>query len=71
MVKYEPVTLERGVTHDVRFEQWANKVWNYGSVGPSEVSLKDFPKDVILEMHNEAGQVVVAYKIYRCWVSEF
>jgi len=69
--KYEPITLERGVTHDIAFEQWANKVWNLGSGLGSEVSLKDFRKDIILELYNEAGQLVMAYKIYRCWVSEY
>lgn len=69
--EYDAITLERGVTHDVAFEQWANKVWNYGAGLGSEVSLKDFRKDVILELLNEAGQVVMTYRIYRCWVSEF
>lgn len=69
--KYDPITLERGVTHDIEFEQWANKVWNYSSGLGAEVSLKDFRKDLILEMYNEAGQLVIAYKIYRCWVSEY
>ena len=69
--KYEAITLERGVTHDVEFEAWANKVWHVGAGLGAEVSLKDFRKDVILEVYNEAGQVVLAYKIYRCWVSEF
>ena len=69
--EYEPVTLERGVTHDLEFEQWANKVWNFGSGLGAEVSLRDFRKDVILELYNEAGQLVLAYKLYRCWVSEF
>jgi phage tail-like protein len=69
--EYEDITLERGVTHDIEFEQWANKVWNYGSGLGSEVSLKDFRKDIILEIYNEAGQVAIAYKIYRCWVSEY
>ncbi|MEL7357791.1 MAG: phage tail protein [Cyanobacteria bacterium J06560_6] len=69
--KYEPIALERGVTHDKDFEQWANKVWNYGSGLGAEVSLQDFRKDIILELMNEAGQVVIAYNIYRCWVSEF
>jgi phage tail-like protein len=71
LTKYEAVTLERGVTHDVDFEQWANKVWNYGSGLGAEVSLKDFRKDIILELYNEAGQVVIAYRLFRCWVSEF
>jgi phage tail-like protein len=69
--EYEAITLERGVTHDKEFEQWANKVWNYGAGLGAETSLKDFRKDIILEVMNEAGQVAIAYKIYRCWVSEF
>ena len=69
--KYEAISLERGVTHDKEFEQWANKVWNYGSGLGSEVSLKDFRKDIIIEVYNEAGQLALAYKIYRCWVSEY
>ena len=69
--KYEAITLERGVTHDVAFEQWANKVWNYGSGLGLETSLRDFRKDVIIEVYNEAGQLVLAYKVYRCWVSEY
>src|SRR5881409_1196438 len=69
--EYEAVTLERGVTHDPEFEQWANKVWSVGATAGAEVSLADFRKDVTLELLNEAGQVVNAYHLYRCWVSEF
>jgi phage tail-like protein len=69
--EYEAITLERGVTHDTTFEQWANKVWSYGNGLGQEVSLQDFRKDITLEMYNEAGQKVIAYKIYRCWVSEW
>ena len=69
--KYEPITLERGVTHDTEFERWANKVWNWGSGLGSEVSLKDFRKDILLEVYNEAGQLAITYKIYNCWVSEY
>ena len=69
--KFEPITLERGVTHDVEFEAWANKVWNFGSALGAEVSLKDFRKDIRIEMYNEAGQLVLAYNVYRCWPSEY
>ena len=69
--KYEAITLERGVTHDTEFEKWANKVWNYGSGLGAEVSLKNFRKDLIIEVYNEAGQLALAYKVYRCWVSEY
>ncbi|MBP6237628.1 MAG: phage tail protein [Saprospiraceae bacterium] len=69
--EFEPIMIEQGVTHDIAFEQWANKVWNYGS-GPGErSSLKDFRKDISIELLNEAGQKVIAYNIFRCWVSEF
>jgi phage tail-like protein len=69
--KFEPITLERGVTHDKEFEQWANKVWNFGSGLGAEVSLRDFRKNVIIELYNEAGQLAIAYKVFRAWVSEF
>jgi phage tail-like protein len=69
--EYEAITLDRGVTHDKEFEQWANKVWNFGSGLGAEVSLKDFRKDIIIEVYNEAGQLALAYKVFRCWVSEF
>ncbi|MBO9713880.1 phage tail protein [Sphingomonas sp.] len=69
--EYDAITLERGVTHDLDFERWANKVWNWGSGNGGEVSLADFRKDIILELLNEAGQVALAYRIYRCWVSEY
>lgn len=69
--KYEAITLERGVTHDVDFENWANKVWNFGAGSGSEVSLQDFRKDIIIDVMNEAGQIVLSYKVFRCWVSEF
>lgn len=68
---FEGITLERGVTHDVEFEQWANKIWNYGSALGAEVSLADFRKDVILDFYNEAGQVAISYRIFRAWVSEY
>src|SRR6202047_4226783 len=69
--EYDAVTLERGVTHDTEFEKWANKVWDFGAGLGAEVSLKDFRKDIILEFYNEAGQLAIAYKVFRCWVSEF
>jgi phage tail-like protein len=67
--KFDPITLERGVTNDTEFEKWVNKVWNYGSGLGVEVSLKDFRKDIIIEIYNEAGQTALAYKVYRCWPS--
>jgi phage tail-like protein len=69
--KFEAIMLERGVTHDPDFEAWANLVWNVEAGLGAEVSLANFRKDIILEMYNEAGQLAIAYKIFRCWVSEF
>jgi phage tail-like protein len=73
---YDAITLEAGVTHDPTFEQWANKVWAYSlskttADNGSDVSLSDFRKDIIIELYNEAGQKVMAYNVYRCWVSEY
>ena len=73
--EYDAITLERGVTHDVAFEQWANKVWDYTNAqaqsADKEVSLADFRKEIIIDVFNEAGQKVLSYLVYRCWVSEF
>jgi phage tail-like protein len=69
--KFEAVTIERGVTHDIAFEQWANKVWNQGAGPGAELSLADFRKDITIDLFNEAGQKVISYNVYRCWVSEF
>jgi phage tail-like protein len=69
--QFEAITLERGVTHDTEFEQWSNKVWSLGARMGAEVSLEDFRKDIVLEFYNEAGQLALSYKVYRCWVSEY
>jgi phage tail-like protein len=69
--EYDAITLDRGVTHDLEFERWANKVWNYGAGLGAESSLRDFRKDLMLEVYNEAGQLAIRYKLYRCWVSEY
>jgi phage tail-like protein len=69
--EYDPITLERGITHDTAFEEWATKVWNFGAALGSEVSLKNFRKDIAIELMNEAGQTVMRYLVYRCWVSEY
>jgi phage tail-like protein len=68
---YDAITLERGVTHDPEFENWANKIWNLTAGPGSESSLKDFRKDIGIEFYNEAGQLVIAYRVFRCWVSEY
>ena len=66
--KYDAITLERGVTHDPEFENWANLAFNKNS---NSMSLKNFRKDITIEFLNEAGVLVIAYKVYRCWVSEY
>ena len=68
---FEAITLERGVTHDTEFEAWASKVWNFDGGPGAESSLADFRKDIIIDLFNEAGQKVLSYRVYRCWVSEY
>ncbi len=71
LTQFGPITLERGLTNDTAFENWANQVWKLGAASGSEVALNEFRKDIYLEFCNEAGQLVRAYKIYRCWPSEY
>jgi phage tail-like protein len=68
-ISFESITLERGVTHDEEFEKWANLVYDVGALGT--ISLKNFRKDIIIELLNENGQVAKSYKVFRCWVSEY
>ena len=68
---FEPITLERGVTHDTDFEEWANTIYRFGGGPGSDVSLAAFRKDIVIDFFNEAGQKVLSYKVYRCWVSEY
>jgi phage tail-like protein len=71
LTQFEPIVLERGVTHDHEFERWANKVWHAGAGAEDQTSLKDFRKDITIDLFNEAGQKVISYVVYRCWVSEY
>ena len=68
VTRFEPIILERGVTHDPAFEQWANQAWNRGS---GQTSLQNLRKDILIDVFNEAGQKVISYKVFRCWVSEY
>ncbi|MDB5948007.1 MAG: conserved hypothetical phage tail protein [Ramlibacter sp.] len=67
--KFEPITLERGVTHDPEFEDWANKV--YSVEAGFVLTLKGLRKDILIELLNEQGVVAKSYKVFRCWVSEY
>jgi phage tail-like protein len=67
--KFEPVTVERGVTHDPDFEAWANLI--YTTQGDAAISLRNFRKDVLIEFMNEQGAVAKSYRVFRCWVSEY
>ena len=69
--EYEPITLERGISHADEFEKLTNRVWNPSGGLGAESSLKDFRRDLYIEVYNEAGQLVLGYKVYRCWVSEY
>ncbi|MBD1836281.1 phage tail protein [Cyanobacteria bacterium FACHB-472] len=66
---YDPITLSAGVTHDTAFEDWANLVNNYQ--GEAAMSLKNFRKDLTIEICNLQGTTVLAYNVFRCWVSEY
>lgn len=71
---YGPITLERGVSYDATFAQWANKVFDWTNTGTAtgqNTSLLDSRKDIVIEIYDEAGLKVMAYNVRRCWVSEF
>ena len=69
ITSFEPIVIERGLTHDAAFEQWANLVFNLQ--GDAAMSLKNYRKDIAIELLNHQGTVVMAFRVYRCWVSEY
>jgi phage tail-like protein len=69
--KFEPITLERGLTLDTEFEQWSRLVWNFQAGLGMESSLQNFRRDITIEFYNEAGQLTIAYNVFRCWPSEY
>lgn len=69
--EYDAITLERGVTFDLAFENWANAVWSYGHKLGTESYLANFRKTVTIELLNDAGQAVQRYRVFNCWVSEY
>ena len=70
-INFAPILLERGVTHDTAFEDWANKFWRLGADPGAELALADFRKDITIEVYNELGQLALAYQVRRCWVSQY
>jgi phage tail-like protein len=71
LTEFGDVTLERGLTDDPAFENWANLVFHLTGGPASEMMLDQFRKDIVIELCNEAGQLVRAYKVYRCWPKDY
>ncbi len=69
LTTFEPIVLERGLTHDKAFEDWANLVFNIQ--GDSSMSLANYRKDIRIDILNLQGAVVMTYSVFRCWVSEY
>ncbi len=67
--KFDPIVLERGLSHDTAFEDWANMTFSIQ--GDADMSLKNYRKDIIIEIVNLQGSIVIAFIVYRCWVSEY
>jgi phage tail-like protein len=66
---YDAITLSAGVTHDTEFERWANQVNNFA--GDAAMSLKNFRRNITIEVLNDQGGVAISYQVFRCWVSEY
>jgi phage tail-like protein len=67
--KFEPVTLESGLTHDRVLIDWARLVSD--PQGDAAMSLKEYRKEVTVEVHNLQGAIVMSFDLHRAWPSEF
>lgn len=68
---FEAITLERGLTHDAEFADWALSSSDGAARLGSDLPFRVDRKDLVLEMYNEAGQLVFAYRVLRAWVSKY
>ena len=68
--KYDAVTMERGVTFDTDFQNWADAAQVLDKGAPS-TSLANLRQELRIDLLNEERQPVMRYFIHRCWVSEF
>jgi phage tail-like protein len=69
LTRFEPIVLKRGITHDTTFEEWAELAYN--PAGDAAMSLKNFRKDMRINLLNQQGTVVLSYMVYRAWVTEY
>jgi phage tail-like protein len=69
LTKFDPIFLERGLSHDTAFEDWANLTFSIQ--GDADMSLKNYRKDIVIEIVNLQGTIVMAFIVYRCWVSDY
>ena len=67
--KYEAVTMERGLTHDPDFEEWAAAVHTFGS--DASTDLRNYKKALTVEMMNLRNQPAVRYFLHDCWPSSY
>jgi phage tail-like protein len=70
-MEYDPITLERGVTRDTTFEDWANQIRQLSAGGGQGTAAAAYRKNIRIEVLNQAGQPVIAYDVYRCWPASY
>ncbi len=71
VTRHEPITLERGITHDTAFEEWARQTWNPSGNPGGEAALTGMRKNIDIDVYNDAGQLALSYRVFRCWPSEY
>ena len=69
VTRFEPIVLKRGITHDTTFEEWAELAYN--PAGDGAMSLKNFRKDMRINLLNQQGSIVLSYMVFRAWVTEY
>lgn len=69
LTRFDPIVLKRGITHDTTFEDWAELA--YSPAGDAAMSLKNFRKDMRINLLNQQGSIVLSYMVFRAWVSEY
>ena len=67
--KSEPITLDRGLTANRTFEDWASQV--FSPLGDGGTNLASMRRNLQIKLLNLQGNVVMQWNVYGCWVSEY
>jgi phage tail-like protein len=71
LTKWEPITLERGLSADTAFQEWMVLVNKYTKAGlGADEAVHAFRKNLNIEMYSLQNELVMTINVYNAWPSK-